>query len=267
MMKFILPPEKENPFQPLNEAYAVQVHTDSGLESGTDASLQFTLNGCRGSSTILDWTGDIHQFYDTARMRHGNDDWITIPSKDLGELQSITIENLGPDCLGCGAGWDLTKVDVSSARYIGQNYILNGQVVLAYEYAATSSGTIKVGDVRNLTLAPNFTLPKPTIQCPTPMVTSSDANQCGAIVNFSPAVSGLCDDVTAVCDPPSGSFFPIGTAVVTCYAKSASDQSDPCTFTVTVQDVQAPAITCPGPLAVDATSTCWSNRVVCANRF
>src|SRR5207247_11333194 len=112
---------QDNPFQTLNEAYAVQVHTDNYLDSGTDALLQFTRTGCLGSSSIIIDTGFIWGNYDSDRMHWGNDDWITIPSKDLGQLQSITVENLGPDDLFGLAGWDLTEVHVSSARYIGQN--------------------------------------------------------------------------------------------------------------------------------------------------
>ena len=201
---------EDNPFQPLNEAYAVQVHTDNYLDSGTDSLLRFTLNGCRGSSTIDYWTDLIYPGYDTARMRYGNDDWMTIPSKDLGQLQSITIESLGPDIPF--AGWDLTEVHVSSARYIGPNFFVNG--VPTREYSATFSQTIDVGDQVTLALSPNFSPPLPTIQCPPPMVVPNDLNQCGAVVSFAPTVDGPCDDVSAICTPPSGSQFPVGQTTV-----------------------------------------------------
>jgi hypothetical protein len=42
---------------------------------------------------------------------------------------------------------------------------------------------------------------------------------------------------------------------VTSFADSPSTgQSDPCTFTVTVQDTEKPTITCPAPIVVDAVS-------------
>jgi hypothetical protein len=239
---------EDNPFQPLNEAYAVQVHTDNYLDSGTDAYLQFTLTGCRGSSTIIINTGFIWGNYDSARMRYGNDDWITIPSKDLGQLESITVENLGPD--DSFAGWDLTEVHVSSARYIGQNYILNGEAVLAYQYSATYSQTIDVGDKVSLALSPSFSVPGPTIQCPSNIQVVNDHDQCGAVVYFAPTVSGPCDDVTATCNPASGSYFPVGTKTVTCYATNSVAKSAPCSFTVTVLNTQPPTIQCPGPKTV-----------------
>jgi hypothetical protein len=79
-------------------------------------------------------------------------------------------------------------------------------------------------------------------------------NECGAVVNFTPIVDGPCDDVKAVCNFPSGSFFPVGTTMVTCYATNASLGSAPCTFSVTVQDTQLPVIVCPAPMVVKATS-------------
>jgi len=236
---------EDNPFEPLNEAYAVQVHTDNYFDSGTDSLVKFTLNGCRGSSTIFYNSGDIYPGYDTGRLHYGHDDWMTIPSKDLGELQSITVENLGPDVPG--AGWDLTEVHVSSAHYIGPNWFVNG--LPSREYSATFSGTIKVGNKVPLKLAPNFALPLPTIQCPAPVIVPNDLDQCGAIVNFAPVVSGLCDNVTAVCVPPSGSFFPVGTTPVSCSASNASGQAD-CSFTVTVINTQPPTIQCPAPITV-----------------
>src|SRR5437762_5328090 len=239
---------EDNPFQPLNEAYAVQVHTDNYLDSGTDALLQFTLTGCLGSSTIIINTGFIWGSYDSARMRYGNDDWITIPSKDLGQLQSITVENLGPD--DSFAGWDLTEVHVSSARYIGPNPIVNGEAVLTYQYSATYNQTIKFGNKVPLTLYPSFSLPGLTIQCPSDIQVVNDHDQCGAAVSFAPTVFGPCDDITAVCNPASGSFFPVGTKSVTCYATNSTAKSAPCSFTVTVLNTQPPIIQCPGPKTV-----------------
>jgi hypothetical protein len=57
------------------------------------------------------------------------------------------------------------------------------------------------------------------------------------------------------CSPPSGSFFPVGTTQVTCTTLAGPS----CTFTVTVQDTQKPAITCPANITAVAptpTSPC-----------
>src|SRR4029078_5294871 len=47
------------------------------------------------------------------------------------------------------------------------------------------------------------------------------------------------------CSPASGSTFPKGTTTVTCTATDSSGNNGSCTFTVTVNDTQAPTIACP----------------------
>ncbi|MCP3029451.1 HYR domain-containing protein, partial [Halobacillus sp. A5] len=60
-----------------------------------------------------------------------------------------------------------------------------------------------------------------------------------------------CPDATSTCTPASGSFFPVGTTLVTCIATDASgSESDPCSFEVTVNDTEPPMITCPDNITV-----------------
>jgi bacillolysin len=83
------------------------------------------------------------------------------------------------------------------------------------------------------------------LTCPSNIVLSNTPGQCGRIVNFAATTtSGDCDVVTTV--PPSGSFFPVGTTVVT----STSTSGQTCTFTVTINDVEDPSITCPADITV-----------------
>src|SRR5262249_14217898 len=79
-----------------------------------------------------------------------------------------------------------------------------------------------------------------TLTCSADVVRPNDPDLCGAVVTFpSPGAVGGCGSVS--CSPSSGSFFSVGASTVTC--ESASEDS--CSFTVTVNDVQAPSITCP----------------------
>ena len=87
-----------------------------------------------------------------------------------------------------------------------------------------------------------------TINCPANKTVSNDSNQCGAVVTFGdPTISGSCggsDPGQPFCDPPSGSFFPVGPTSVTCGFSNINFTQ--CTFTVTVNDTQAPVIgSCP----------------------
>lgn len=77
-----------------------------------------------------------------------------------------------------------------------------------------------------------------SITCPYNITQSNDPGQCGASVSFSPTDNGMCSTVS--CSPASGSFFPVGTTTVTCSTAAGPG----CSFTVTVNDTEAPQISC-----------------------
>jgi hypothetical protein len=236
-----------NPFKPALQSYGLEVSTSDDAFSGTDANITFTVVGCRGSATITVDTGEVlNPIYDSGRMRDGQTDWIAIPSMNLGRLSSVTVFN---DGTGDAPGWKFVDIAISSAGWLGPDF---GK---AREYRAHYDAFLDGGDTVVLPLTPDFAEPLPTIQCPAPITVSNTPGQCSAPVTFSAAVSGLCPDVTAVFSPPSGSTFPVGTTTVNAHAESASGPpSPPCSFTVTVQDTEDPAITCPSSIVIDAVN-------------
>ena len=192
-------------------------------------------------------TGMVTGVYSTGRMESDQTDWATIPSLNLGKLTSLEIFNAGGGFNGA-PDWDLADVSVSSARYISPRFLFNEI------YTATYNGTVEAGHTAKMDLSPNFTLPLPTVECPAPIIVDNAPGKCNAVVNFAPKVDGLCPDVTAVSKPPSGSAFDVGTTNVNSHAHSAEGDSPSCLFSVTVKDVEAPTISCPAPMTVDATS-------------
>ncbi len=235
----------DNPFKPLNQAYGLEFRTFDG----TNADLTFTLNGCRGSAELTYNTGFIWALYSTLRMEATNTDYATIPSLDLGKLTSLHIVNHGGGTGGYPE-WGMQDVAVSSAKYLGQDYNH------AFEYQGTVSNVLIPGNSSlTVPLAPNFTEPAPTIQCPAPITVNNAPGQCGAPVNFQPQVAGMCPDVTATSTPPSGATFAVGTTSVNSIATSLSvPGSSSCTFAVTVVDAEGPQISCPAPMTIDATN-------------
>jgi len=93
----------------------------------------------------------------------------------------------------------------------------------------------------------------PVITCPGDLTVEQE-NSAGAVVNFDCTATDDQDpDPTVVCDPPSGSTFPLGATTVTCTATDNSGNTSQCTFTVTVVDTTPPQI-----LAVSADpDTLW----------
>ncbi|GEM_PF-1134952 len=133
----------DNPFQPANEAYGLEIVTSDLYTAGSDGDLTFTLNGNRGQATITVNTGESNLIYENSRMERGNTDHVTIPSANLGMISSITIHNDG----GLGDGWHLASIRVSSARHIGPNTNHNN------EYFATFNDWIKVGETKTIPLS------------------------------------------------------------------------------------------------------------------
>ena len=97
--------------------------------------------------------------------------------------------------------------------------------------------------------ASNPTPPPCSLACPANISVGNDAGQQGAVVTFSgPTPTGTCGTLTSV--PASGSFFQIGSSVVT--FTEAGGQS--CSFAVTVTDEEDPTISCPANITVDESS-------------
>ncbi len=96
-----------------------------------------------------------------------------------------------------------------------------------------------------------FAQPDPCcrITCPTNITVSTCSSN--AVVNYpAPTVSGQCGPgVSVICNPPSGSTFPLGTTTVTCSIIDAlGTVSDSCSFTVTVLPQQPQwSVICPNP--------------------
>lgn len=87
-----------------------------------------------------------------------------------------------------------------------------------------------------------------SLSCPSNVSVSNDTDTCGAVVTYiTPSGTG-CGTVT--CDHPSGSFFGVGPTTVQC----TSTAGPTCSFTVTVNDTQAPTISAPANASYQCAS-------------
>ncbi len=96
------------------------------------------------------------------------------------------------------------------------------------------------------TTGPAITVPSPT--------TAEAAGPDGAVVSYTVTAADLVDGaVTPSCTPLSGSTFALGETTVSCSATDTRGNLGSATFTVTVVDTTAPAVTVPEPISAEAT--------------
>ena len=122
----------------------------------------------------------------------------------------------------------------------------------------TTTNTFQVSDGLGNTASCSFNVTvvdneAPAITCPGNMTVNNSLGICGAVVNFnSPVGTDNCFATTSrTVGLASGSTFPIGSTTQTYVVTDASGATATCSFTITVVDNQAPAITCPGNITVN----------------
>jgi hypothetical protein len=99
----------------------------------------------------------------------------------------------------------------------------------------------------------------PTISCPGNITSNAAAGLCSAVVVFS-VTGGGSPSPTITCSPSSGSSFTNGTTTVNCTASNGVLPNANCSFTVTVNDTQAPSIIgCAPPQTNAANLSCQAS--------
>lgn len=128
----------------------------------------------------------------------------------------------------------------------------------AFPVGATTE-TWTVTDGSGIGLSCSFTITvednqAPAITCPANMTVGTDPNICTAVVNYTaPTYSDNCAvSLAQNAGLGSGATFPSGTTTETWTAIDGSGNAVSCSFTITVQDNQAPSITCPANMTVAA---------------
>jgi hypothetical protein len=80
----------------------------------------------------------------------------------------------------------------------------------------------------------------PEITCPSDIFVAAAAGEGSAMVEFDPpAATDNCGEVSVVCEPASGSLFPVGTSTVVCTATDISGNTNSCSFAVNVEETAA----------------------------
>ncbi|MCX6923809.1 MAG: HYR domain-containing protein, partial [Verrucomicrobia bacterium] len=95
-------------------------------------------------------------------------------------------------------------------------------------------------------------LEPPSVNCPSNIVANTDPGQCSkSNVTFTATATDNCPGVTVSCLPPSGSMFPKGVTTVKCTATDAAGNTNSCSFTVTIRDLELPNVNCPSNIVAN----------------
>jgi hypothetical protein len=152
-------------------------------------------------------------------------------------------ESTHPDNTGYATATDNCDPDPSVSYTDDQQ----GDTIIRTWTATDNTGNTSDSCTQTITI--QDTQPPQAI-CPGDTVVPNDPDECGAIVEFTASVTDNCPGATFSCNPASGSFFPVGITTVTCIAEDASENSDTCKFTVTVEDTEQPIADCPGDTTI-----------------
>ncbi len=223
----------------------------AGWASGTTA---YELAGSAVNGALLDsnsTTGLIHNKLNTSQLgryvffvRNG----VVLPPEDttapvLSLPADMTVEATG--ATGEAVSYTVTATDdvdpspaVECSPASGSTFPLGETTVdcTATDAAGNSSSesfTVTVED----TTAPALSLPA--------NITAEATSLAGAVVSYSASATDAVDPSPSVsCSPVSGGTFALGTTTVGCTATDATGNGSSGSFTVTVRDTTAPAVTC-----------------------
>ena len=123
--------------------------------------------------------------------------------------------------------WAVDDSSPSGVTVAGHFDLANG-TVLTITLPAGGEGVVGL-----VTVTPVVDTTPPQITCPGNITKPPDLGRCTAVTTLAPTFSDDCS-VSAVCSPPSGTAFPLGTTTDTCTATDQAGLSASCSFTVTV---------------------------------
>ena len=108
----------------------------------------------------------------------------------------------------------------------------------------------------------------PVVTCAADMIVGSDPGMCGAFVSvMAPTVDDNCGVVTVMNDytgtADASATYPVGTSVVNWTVVDAEGNTTMCAQNITVNDVEAPMLTCPADvMAIADPGVCITNVTV-----
>jgi hypothetical protein len=184
----------------------------------------------------------------------------TLPSL---HLPSAPIIAEATSAAGAAVSYDATADDVvdGAVAPVCVNQATNAAVQSSDTFSlGATTITCSAADTAGNTASGSFVITvqdttEPTIANSLGTIDAAETSD-GATVSYTtPGATDLVDGSADVsCSPASGSFFALGTTTVTCSATDKAGNKAVQSYTVDVQDLNAPVLSLPAPIVKEATS-------------
>lgn len=170
--------------------------------------------------------------------------------KDYEEVGAESSDEEGEEAVECSSGEEAPVPASASGITVACNPP-SGSSFPVGTTTVTCTATDAAGNTSTttFTVTVNDTEP-PVLSVPADITVANDAGQCSAVVSFAASATDNCPDVTVTTGIPSGSTFPVGTTTVTVTATDVTGNSVDGSFTVTVNDTEAPVIAAQANISV-----------------
>jgi hypothetical protein len=167
----------------------------------------------------------------------------------------ITVE--ATSALGAMVSYDVTATDVEDGTDpVDCTPASPAQFPLDTPTTVSCTATDSAGATSTASFVVQVVDTTPPVLCPLQNLVVGTNSGAGAVVTYTTCANDIVDGSDPVnCDHQSGSFFPVGTTVVSCSSTDKHGNKSPVsTFTVCVGDTTPPVLSLPAPITVHATS-------------